>query len=257
MLPSVIKNRISEDNMFRDPSTKKRFKTLYKMSPYLYDSTHTIIERTKNVLFQLKNIYLIKSPRIYADPEIVAEYDKVYTKLEQNTKKLAGKLSCPVEWAISKPAGLVIYAIIRKTMPKTVLETGVANGASTYIILSALNKNKKGHLVSTEIRKDVGQLLIGISKRRWRLMVGNPKTVFRDTLKRLGKVDIFLHDSDHSYKTMMYEYTTVFDKLSRNGLILSDDVNGNAAFMQFSQHFKTKPVLIRSRERVFGVLYAS
>lgn len=242
------------ESMVYDPSTRKRFRMFYKVSPLLYNSAHTALERAKNISFQAANVRLIKSARMYATPQIISEFDKVYAKLEQNRKEAASELSCPVEWAISKQAGLMVYALVRKMKPETVLETGVANGVSTYIILSALNKNEKGELVSVEIRRDIGRLVTGINKRRWHLKVGNPKTIFAKTLKHVVTIDIFLHDSDHSYKTMRYEYNAVLGKLSKNGVILSDDVNGNAAFMEFAKQLNAKPILIRSKEKVFGVL---
>jgi len=61
----------------------------------------------------------------------------------------------------------------------------------------------------------------------------------RDLLPRLlkdldGSVDVFFHDSDHSYTHMMWEFSTVSPFLSQGGLLVSDDVAGNTAFWDFA-----------------------
>lgn len=46
---------------------------------------------------------------------------------------------------------------------------------------------------------------------------------------------MFLHDSDHSYRWRMFEYTTVRDRLKSDGILLSDDVDVSYAFIDFMQ----------------------
>jgi predicted O-methyltransferase YrrM len=43
-----------------------------------------------------------------------------------------------------------IYVIIRVLKPNIIVETGVANGASSFYILLALKRNKKSHLFSID-----------------------------------------------------------------------------------------------------------
>jgi hypothetical protein len=52
--------------------------------------------------------------------------------------------------------------------------------------------------------------------------------------KMLGSIDIFIHDSEHSYENMMFEYMTAWDHLKEGGILLSDDTNLNKAFSDFS-----------------------
>lgn len=238
---------------YSDEKTKQ-FPLFYKISPALYDSLHTLKERSKNIVFQITNVMYLEDPGAYVNKRIAKEFEKVYAKLEQTTKRLEGKLSCPVEWAIDKPGGELIYTTIRKRKPEIVFETGIANGASSYIILSALKKNKKGRLVSTEVRKNTGQLVEG-NRSRWQICIGNPRTIFTKTLDRLNRVDLFIHDSNHAYGTMLFEFTHVLKKMPSDGVIMSDDVSGNKAFIEFARRIKVRPVLFRMRYREFGILY--
>jgi len=57
---------------------------------------------------------------------------------------------------VSPLEGPVLYCIIRATKPEIIVETGVANGASSTFILSALEKNNKGKLFSIDLpSKDI------------------------------------------------------------------------------------------------------
>ena len=63
-------------------------------------------------------------------------------------------------------------------------------------------------------------------------------------LRRLGCIDLFLHDSRHTYKTMMNEYNVVWPYLRQGGLLLSDDVIENDAFIDFADKVKIRPVVV-------------
>ena len=231
----------------------KRYPSLYGISPRLYSATHILIERSKNLAFQAKYIRYMAKPSDYINNNIRHEFAPIYDRLQENTERLKDTLRCPIEWAIDRPGGELIYAMVRQNKPNIVLETGIANGASSFIILSALNKNRKGNLISTEVRKNTGQLVL-CDKKRWHTYIGNPKTIFKKALSKLNYIDIFIHDSNHSYSTMLYEYTRVVPKLSKNGIIMSDDVSGNKAFMELSTRIKRRPVLFKLRYREFGLI---
>ena len=55
-----------------------------------------------------------------------------------------------------------------------------------------------------------------------------------------GKVDLFLHDSEHTYETMMFEFTTVWDYLVQGKPLLSDDIHWNDSFGDFCKKVNRK-----------------
>ncbi len=63
-------------------------------------------------------------------------------------------------------------------------------------------------------------------------------------LEDCGKVDIFLHHSEHTYDCMMYEWTTVWEYLRPGGLLLSDDVDWNEAFLDFASLVQRQPQIL-------------
>jgi predicted O-methyltransferase YrrM len=51
-------------------------------------------------------------------------------------------------------------------------------------------------------------------------------------------VDIFIHDSDHSYDHMHWEFEQVWPLIRPGGLLLSDDILGNQAFDDFVHQYE-------------------
>jgi predicted O-methyltransferase YrrM len=162
---------------------------------------------------------------------------------------------------IGSPSGMnkdtytaLLYAVCRILRPKIVVETGVANGFSSASILQALEDNGMGELYSIDLHyregvtipvgKELGWVIPEHLKHRWCLVLGESFKVLPRLLKKLGKVDIFLHDSRHTYRTMMKEYRIVWPYLREGGLLLSDDVEFNDAFLDFCAKVACVPVVV-------------
>jgi len=58
-------------------------------------------------------------------------------------------------------------------------------------------------------------------------------------LRSLPRVDLFFHDSDHSYRNVVFELTVVSRKLAKDGVILADDVEAPETGKAF-EHFCTR-----------------
>jgi predicted O-methyltransferase YrrM len=145
----------------------------------------------------------------------------------------------------------IIYSLIRFFKPENIVETGVANGVSSTIILTAINLNKKGKLNSIDlpvkqwenseyrnedkvrVKNDVGWIVPENLKNNWNLKLGSSSEELPKLLQKIGKCDIFFHDSEHSYENMFFEFKTVWPYLSKNAIIISDDVDRNDSFKDF------------------------
>jgi predicted O-methyltransferase YrrM len=172
---------------------------------------------------------------------------------------------------------LLLYLLVRKYKPDVFVETGVARGVSSAYILCAMKENGKGHLYSIDlpaklasadsnqlIDKQIYQLADGqihhnyevgyfvpeYLKDSWTLILGDARQELPQLLDKLGKVDIFLHDSLHTYDHMMFEYQTAYPHIVEGGLLLSDDVLWNRAFYDFCKKQGKKPIIYRT----FGIL---
>jgi len=141
----------------------------------------------------------------------------------------------------------VLYALCRLIKPEVVVETGVAAGISSSYFLEALDRNNRGLLYSIDLRESndtlpTGWLVPNRLRNRWRLVLGKSSEMLLLTLRQLGIADIFLHDSDHSYQNMMFEFRTAWPYIREGGLLLSDDTHENTSFFDFASKVNRKPV---------------
>jgi len=137
------------------------------------------------------------------------------------------------------------------------VETGVASGMSSTFILKALSDNMKGFLYSIDLPpkiyyedfdyvhlpegKESGWAIPYELKEKWNLILGKSSDALPILLRKVGMIDIFLHDSEHSYSNMMTEYELVWAYLKEGSLLMADDVARNYAFYDFSLKVGRKP----------------
>ena len=63
------------------------------------------------------------------------------------------------------------------------------------------------------------------------------------------------HDSDHSYSWQSFEYNTVFNKIDKNGLLVSDDVDYSYAFIDFYKRLNGYKMLnFVTNSKVLGII---
>ncbi len=219
-----------------------KYDSLYRMSPRLYDWGFDVQCRLASLAFLTRHCNLIVM-RLKCNPAYKEEYERFIREIGR-----------PKASYITFRSGLQIYNMIREGKPDTVVETGVLDGFSSSIILEALSKNKKGRLISAEISRNVGHIVPARLKGRWDLVVGTPRGVLPTVLKRSGKIDIFMHDSDHSYKNMKREFGLAMKSMKKGGVVLSDDIYVNKAFMEFAGSVHRKPRIIAGIFKCFGII---
>lgn len=126
----------------------------------------------------------------------------------------------------------LLYAIVRMKKPSKVVETGVSEGVSSTLILSALERNGAGRLSSIDVDPNVGRIVPGGLRHRWRLVIGSSREKLRGEVQD-GQTDVFFHDSDHSYENMLFEFNECWPHLPAGGILVCDDANWNNAFIHF------------------------
>ena len=136
-----------------------------------------------------------------------------------------------------------LYIMTRILKPEIVIETGVFEGHSSLSILLALEENNKGYLHSIDLPspslppgKEPGWIVPEHRRKRWDLKPGKSSDLLPGLLEEIKEVDIFLHDSEHSYENMYWEYKTAWEYLRKGGLLLSHDISQNSAFKDFAKY---------------------
>lgn len=143
---------------------------------------------------------------------------------------------------------LLQYAAVRGLAPDIVVETGVASGVSSSYLLLALDKNGLGRLHSIELGderylppgKPPGWIVPERLKSRWDLRIGDSRVLLPKLLAEIGKVDVFIHDSLHTYDQMMWEYRAAYPFLRPRALLISDDAGWNPAFPEFCMEVRAR-----------------
>jgi len=154
----------------------------------------------------------------------------------------------PLDYSIMGNSGPFLYRLCKKIKPEIIVETGVAYGVSSFYILKALSENKKGKLISIDSifrpwqsKEMIGAVIPKDLRDRWELKIGTSKELLE---KNLSSIDIFLHDSLHTYKNMSYEFGKAWPHIKKGGFLLSDDITSNNAFNDFCKSIKKEPTIM-------------
>jgi hypothetical protein len=68
---------------------------------------------------------------------------------------------------------------------------------------------------------------------RWTYIAGTSRRRLPSLLARLGQIDLFIHDSMHTNRNVMFELDCAWDYLAPGGAMVIDDVDANPAFDTF------------------------
>ena len=127
------------------------------------------------------------------------------------------------------------------TQPEHVIETGVARGVTSRVVLEAFERNGFGYLwsidipplIETGLRAQTALAVPAGLRRRWRYLAGSSRRRLPGLVSILGTVDLFVHDSMHTTRNVGFELAQVWPALRDGGVVVVDDVERNSAFAAF------------------------
>jgi predicted O-methyltransferase YrrM len=166
-----------------------------------------------------------------------------------------------IKWSATSELAATTYVLVKLLKPEIVVETGVGAGVSSWTILHAMEENGIGMLVSidlptpnTELIPEVGYLVPDNLRHRWSLRTGPSNRILPKVLEEFTEIDIFQHDSRHSYSNQLREYTTAWPSIRSGGMLISDDIS-NDAFHDASCNWNLNPTIIeQSKTSNIGLL---
>ena len=169
--------------------------------------------------------------------------------------------SCPVRMGGAGEVDL-LYHLCLHLQADRVVETGVAHGWSSLVILLALERMGKGALASADMpyalrRNDryVGCAVPESLRHRWKLVRLPDRDVLPKALREWPLIDLAHYDSDKSERGRAWGYEKLWSALRPGGILISDDIHDNLAFRAFSGKIGRKPWVLPARGGAYiGIL---
>jgi len=136
-----------------------------------------------------------------------------------------------------------IWCAVRHVQPDLVIETGVAHGVSSRVVLEALGRNDRGRLVSIDLPHPLDHRLhdqTGVAvtegcRTRWTYVAGSSQQRLPAVVAGIDKVQVFIHDSLHTAKNTLFEMEQVAAKMAPGGVMLIDDIKAHNGFATFAE----------------------
>ncbi|MDQ6711251.1 MAG: class I SAM-dependent methyltransferase [Candidatus Dormibacteraeota bacterium] len=132
---------------------------------------------------------------------------------------------------------LAVWVATYHVRPAVAVETGVARGLTSATILSAMENRETGHLYSIDLppltkgwAQQSRTAVSGDLQHRWSYVRGATRRKLPGLLARLKPVDLFVHDSLHTYDNMRFELESAWPALRAGGVLIADDIQDNRAF---------------------------
>jgi len=123
------------------------------------------------------------------------------------------------------------YGIVRALRPEHVVETGTDKGLGSCVIAAALIRNGRGMLTTIDVSPDAGYPITGPYSEVTVHKLGDSIALLRGG----DPVDVFIHDSLHSEAHERSELDAVRHRVTRAGVVLSDNAHSNNALAQWAE----------------------
>ena len=81
-------------------------------------------------------------------------------------------------------------------------------------------------------------------KTNWKLFRFADKESLPKIFKEQNSFDFIHYDSDKSYNGRLWAYPILWEKLRKGGVLMSDDIGDNAAFMDYCISAGLEPVIV-------------
>ena len=187
--------------------------------------------------------------------EIVDHIDKAKVLFHTVTKTQSNVTSS--RWNAEEQLFILLYSFIKANNSKLIIETGVANGITTNAIMKALEESgANGELNSFDVLPETRKAYSGGGNWKFHLLKGkNVRKQIKSAVSSLPKVDVWVHDSNHGYRWQKFEYLLALSVLSKNGILISDDIDASSTWGELAKtHFRKSYVIFDSR-KFMGVAF--
>jgi hypothetical protein len=157
-----------------------------------------------------------------------------------------------------------VWCTVTHTRPEVVIETGVAHGVTSRIVLEALNANDRGHLWSIDLphpfnhrlHSQIGIAVTDACRARWSYVEGSSRQRLPSVVTQVGSAQIFIHDSLHTAPNTVFEMNQAARVMPPGGVMLVDDISTHRGFSAFARrHPEYQAIVCPSADKIgqFGI----
>jgi Methyltransferase domain len=154
-----------------------------------------------------------------------------------------------------------MWCAVVHTQPEVVIETGVAHGVSSRVILQALRQTGRGRLWSIDLphpldhrqHTDTAVAVPPEYRDRWTYLEGTSRQRLPALVADVGRVDLFIHDSLHTARNTLFELEQVAPVLAPGGVMLVDDIKSHTGFATFARRHPEYQTIVCESLDVIGV----
>lgn len=142
------------------------------------------------------------------------------------------------------------YCFVRATKPRLVVETGTADGLGSALLARALQRNRAegdpGELLTFDVDPSSGWLLDGDLLDETHVVIGDTTATLPQTLEG-RQVDVFIHDSLHTYEHERFELETAVAHAGERLLLISDNAHATTALADLCRELAIPYAFFRER----------
>jgi hypothetical protein len=158
-----------------------------------------------------------------------------------------------------------VWCVTRHTRPEVAIETGVAHGVTSRVVLEALRHNDFGHLWSVDLpfpfdrrlRTETGVAITDSCRSRWSYLEGASSQCLPSLVTKVGHVEMFIHDSLHTDQNTLFEMEQVASVMTVGGVMLVDDIGESrgafATFIRRNPQYQAIICPASARVGIFGI----
>ena len=155
----------------------------------------------------------------------------------------------------------LLHSVVKLTNARTVVETGVAYGWSSLAILAGFGR-PDARLISVDMpyptlgnEPFVGIVVPDELRTRWTLIREPDRPGLKKAIALAGgPIDVCHYDSDQAYEGRRYGYPLLWDALAEGGVFISDDIQDNLAFKEFSEEKGLPFAVVGNAGKYAGVI---
>lgn len=172
------------------------------------------------------------------------EFEQAMNDADDVSEYTQSKVGNKDYWQVSESELRLLYAAVKILKPDVIAETGVGPGTTSTAILMA-SREKGSKLLSFDLgqrygqaeSKPVGFVVPDELRDRWNLIIGDSKETLPESLSKFGPIDMFFHDSEHTYDHVLFELETAMRNFNERFLIVIDNYNWSKAPEDFAKKY--------------------